>query len=302
MYPMPPPDVISRRLPTDRWHGERYMRFGPDGLLYVSIGAPCDVCLESTSPKGLTYSSIYTLNVTLGDNGGWKLFARGLRNVVGFDWHPDRPSDLYFTENGRDNMGDDTPECELNRAERPGLFFGFPECHTHSAAGDPYLRAAGDAGVPLPDPKFNPGNSKLNCNDPNSYRRPLQVLGPHIAPLGMRFYRWEQGRSWPKDYDRAIFMAEHGSVDRTSKIGYRVVLLKLADALGPSPRVVEHSELVTGFVGGKRGAPKASQTSWGRPADVVQLPDGSVLISDDGAHTIYRLYYKGFGGNSGSGK
>ncbi|KAI8464206.1 MAG: L-sorbosone dehydrogenase [Monoraphidium minutum] len=288
-YPVPPPDVVSRYLPTDRWHGERYMRFGPDGLLYVSIGAPCDVCLETKNAKGLVYSSIYTLNVSRGD-GGWDLYARGLRNVVGMDWHPDT-KELYFTENGRDNMGDNKPECELNRAEKRGLFFGFPQCHTE-AGGDPHLRPVGP-GFTLPDPKFNKDNSAMNCKDQKTYRRPLQALGPHIAPLGMRFYKWEQGKSWPREYDRTILIAEHGSVDRTSKIGYRLALVKIDGAASKAPRAVEHKEVVTGWLQGGKYAPKASQLTWGRPADVQQLPDGSLLISDDGGHTVYRMHYVG---------
>ena len=304
--------VVTSSLPGDRWHGERYMRFGPDGLLYVSIGAPCDACAERTSPEGVVFASIYSLNVSEGGDRGLRLFARGLRNVVGIDWHPDRPRDAYFTTNGRDGLGDDRPDCTLARADVPGLNFGFPYCH-QVGDGDPYLRALGP-GRPLPDPQLNARGSALNCSLRRSYRRPVQALGPHVAPLGLRFYRWDAASGWPRRYDRAAIVAEHGSWDRSSKIGYRLALVRVdyGDGGGGgtaggngtaggsggggssgAPRAVAHEAFVTGWVGGKPGDPKASQVSWGRPADVLQLPDGSLLVSDDGAHTVYRLHYTG---------
>ncbi|GBF97414.1 sorbosone dehydrogenase [Raphidocelis subcapitata] len=309
VFPADELEVVTDELPADRWHGERYMRFGPDGLLYVTIGAPCDVCKERASPSGVVYSSIYTVNVTdpaaRRGKAPLALYARGLRNVVGLDWHPDHPNELYFTDNGRDNMGDDAPDCTLEWADRPGLDFGFPYCHAEGE-GDPYLRTIGP-GLPLPDPKYNKNEAALNCSAPGSYRKPLQALGPHVAPLGLRFYRWEVGRSWPKEFDRTLIVAERGSWDRSSKIGYRLALLRLgrdgatakeqagpaAGRAGGAPRVVAHEELLTGFVGGKRGAPKDKQVSWARPVDVAQLPDGSLLISDDTGHTIFRLHYTG---------
>lgn len=302
--------VVTSSLPGERWHGERYMRFSPPpanggggggdgGLLHISIGAPCDVCAERTSPDGVVFSSIYTLNVT---DGALRLYARGLRNVVGMDWHPDRRGDLYFTTNGRDGMGDDQPDCTLAmaRAEEESVpDFGFPYCHQRGR-GDPYARDVGP-GAPLSDPKLNPGGgSARNCSLRRSYRRPVQALGPHVAPLGMRFYRWQAGvpGAWPREeYDRAAIIAEHGSWDRSSKIGYKLKLVRVdysdQQQQQQQPRATAHRDFVTGWVGGRPGDPKESQKSWGRPADVLQLPDGSLLVSDDGAHTVYRIAYTG---------
>jgi glucose/arabinose dehydrogenase len=305
VYPRGALERVSCRLPRDRWHGERYMRFGPDGLLYVSVGAPCDVCLERKTPSGIKTATIYTLNTTLGDEG-WQLYARGVRNSVGFDWHPESGA-LYFTDNGRDGLGDNKPDDKLLRAPVRGKFYGYPYCHVQGR-GDPYRRDSGPAGhgAPLPDPKLNQGERSLACGQRGTYVRPVQALGPHVAALGLRFYRRNASApgAWPAAYDNALLIAQHGSWNRTSKIGYRVAALRVAEpktasaaaaanAATSTAEAAGYGELVTGFLGGKRGAPKDAQPSWGRPVDVQQLPDGSVLVSDDGAHTVYRVAYTG---------
>jgi glucose/arabinose dehydrogenase len=204
------------------------------------------VCL-SDDP---VYASITRINR---DGSGLEIFARGVRNTVGFDWHP-ATGELWFTDNGRDWMGDDQPPDELNRANMTGLHFGFPHCH---------------AGT-LVDPEFG---SSQSCEQ---FTPPAAALGPHVAALGMRFYK---GRMFPESYSGQIFIAEHGSWNRTEKIGYRVMLVKLR-----GDRVVSYEPFVTGWlVGG---------TAWGRPVDVEVMADGSMLVSDDKNGVIYRITYR----------
>ena len=244
----PEPTVVTDSLPSDRWHGGKYLAFGPDGKLYVPVGAPCNVC-ERPDP----YSAILRLDP---DTGRREVFARGVRNSVGFDFHPET-GELWFTDNGRDYLGDDAPPCELNRAPAAGLHFGFPYCHAGTIA-DPEYRGR-DCG------EFTP---------------PAQALGPHVAPLGMKFY---DGASFPEDYRGDIFIAEHGSWNRSRKIGYRVARVRL-DAAG---NAVEYLPFVSGWLQGER--------NWGRPADVLVMPDGALLVSDDDLGAIYRVVWTGAG-------
>lgn len=237
--------VVNDSLPRDKWHGWKYIRQGPDGKLYFPIGAPCNVCV-SKDPR---YATIMRMDP---DGSHLGIFARGVRNTVGFDWHP-VTGELWFTDNGRDWLGDDLPPDELNRSWKEGLDFGFPYCH----------------GRNIPDPEFD---SSVSCSD---FVPPVMELGPHVAALGMRFYRGEQ---FPREYLGRIFIAEHGSWNRTEPIGYRITMVS-----PDGNRAASYKIFIEGWLDGNR--------SWGRPVDIVELPDGSILISDDTAGAIYRVSY-----------
>ena len=239
----PEPAVVTDTLPTDTHHGWKYLAFGPDGKLYVPVGAPCNVC-ESPEP----YATILRMDA---DGGNREVFARGVRNSVGFAFHPDT-GELWFTDNGRDHLGDNAPPCELNRAASADLHFGYPYCH---------------AGL-IEDPTFG---RVRGCE---GFTPPAQPLGPHVAPLGMAFY---DGAMFPDDYRGDIFIAEHGSWNRSRRIGYRVTRVALDDA----GNAVDYRPFVSGWLQGQR--------YWGRPADVLVMPDGALLISDDQAGAIYRV-------------
>jgi glucose/arabinose dehydrogenase len=242
--PSPKPEVVYDKLPTDVHHGWKFIRFGPDGRLYVPVGAPCNVCDRGG------YALIGALEL---QTKNFQTFAQGVRNTVGFDWHP-QTRELWFTDNGRDWLGEDVPADELNRAPRPGLHFGFPHCHQ----GD------------LADPQF--GRSR-RCAE---FEPPAQKLGPHVAALGMRFYT---GSMFPAEYRNQILIAEHGSWNRSKKSGYRVMLVRL-DAAG---KAVSYEPFAQGWLQG--------EAAWGRPVDLEVLPDGSVALSDDSAGVIYRISY-----------
>jgi glucose/arabinose dehydrogenase len=242
---VPDGERLNIDLPSDTHHGWRYIGFGPDNKLYISIGAPCNVCDE------YGYAQIIRVNP---DGTGRETYASGIRNSVGFTWHPES-GDLWFTDNGRDMMGDDIPPCELNRAERQGLHFGYPYCH----GGD------------IPDPKFGKGRQ---CD---SYTPPVQRLGAHVAPLGVKFYT---GDMFPKEYRNQVFIAEHGSWNRSKKIGYRVSLVRLEDN-----QSVSYEPFAFGWLQGESVS--------GRPVDLIVKDDGSLLVSDDFAGKIYRISYIG---------
>jgi len=241
----PRPVVVTDQLPADRHHGWKYLGFGPDGRLYVPVGAPCNVCL-----KDAPYASILRMNA---DGSQLSTYARGIRNSVGFDWHP-VTGELWFTDNGRDMLGDDTPACELNRATGPGQHFGFPHVH----------------GANTPDPEFG------KMPPPAPLVPPVVELGPHVAPLGMLFYT---GTQFPAAYRNSMLIAEHGSWNHSRKIGYRVTKVTLDDA----GAVIAHEPFASGWLQGELVS--------GRPVDLEQLADGSVLLSDDEAGVIYRISY-----------
>ncbi len=243
----PEPTVIFDGFPTERHHGWKYIAFGPDGLLYVPVGAPCNVC-EKEEP---IYASITRIDV---GNPTPEVVAKGVRNSVGFDWDP-LTGDMWFTDNGRDMMGDDIPPCELNHISSNGLHFGFPYCH----------------GGEILDPKFGEGKS---CDD---FTTPVWKFGAHVAPLGMNFY---EGKMFPKSYDNDIFVAQHGSWNRSIKSGYVVMVLDHTDN-----RVNNAKVFASGWLN------KATQKSWGRPVDIITMPDGSLLVSDDYADVVYRISY-----------
>lgn len=234
-------------LPNERHHGWKFIAFGPDGYLYVPVGAPCNVC-KRDDPR---FASIGRIDP---DNPRFQVVARGVRNSVGFDWHPNT-GELWFTDNGRDMLGDDVPPDELNRVERPGDHFGFPHCHGES----------------IRDPEFG---AQEPCT---KFKAPVQSLGAHVAALGMRFYR---GAQFPKHYHGAIFIAEHGSWNRTSPVGYRLSVVRLSNSAGPT-----YESFATGWLSGSGVT--------GRPVDLLELPDGSLLLSDDHAGRVYRISYHG---------
>jgi len=243
----PRPEVVSGAYPSDPHHGWKFIAFGPDGRLYVPVGAPCNIC----EPDPDRYANITALDVT---SGKVEVVARGVRNSVGFDWQP-QSGELWFTDNGRDLMGDDVPPDELNRLSKPGQHFGYPYCH----------------GSTIADPEFGKGR---RCTE---FVPPVQNLGAHVASLGMRFYT---GTQFPERYRNAVFIAEHGSWNRSSKVGYRVSVVRLQDN-----RAVSYEPFVSGWLQG--------ESAWGRPADVLAMPDGSLLVSDDHAGAIYRVVYRG---------
>ena len=238
------PQTIYDRLPSDVHHGWKFIRFGPDGRLYVPIGAPCNVCDRDG------YGLIGSLDLK---TKTFEVHSKGIRNSVGFDWHP-QTRELWFTDNGRDWLGDDQPADELNRAPRAGMHFGFPFCHQ----GD------------LPDPEF--GRAR-KCAE---FEPPAQKLGPHVAALGMRFYT---GSMFPAEYRNQIFIAEHGSWNRSKKTGYRVSLVRF-DSSG---KIKSYEAFAQGWLQG--------ESAWGRPVDLEILPDGSLAVSDDSAGVIYRISY-----------
>jgi glucose/arabinose dehydrogenase len=249
--------VINDTIPAS--HGARTIRFGPDDKLYIKVGAPCNVC-ENTEPYASTI-------VRMNPNGSnIEIYVQGTRNAVGYDWHP-LTGELWFTNNGRDGLGDEIPPETLNHATTIGQNFGFPYCH---------------AGY-ISDPEFG---HLGNCNQ---FTPPAQLLPAHVAPLGMRFYT---GTSFPTDYVNQVFIAEHGSWNRSSKIGYRISLV----------RINPDGSLATGYEIFADGWLQADDAVWGRPVDVQTMPDGALLISDDYANAIYRVQYicslAGFGGQT----
>ncbi len=241
----PEPVVVSEDFPGVRHHGWKYIAFGPDDKLYVPVGAPCNICDQEG------FAEITRINP---DGSGKEVFARGVRNTVGFTWHPES-GDMWFTDNGRDWMGDDMPPCELNRASGPGQHFGYPHCH----------------GTDVTDPDFGAGRT---CGE---FTAPVQDLGPHVAPLGLKFYT---GEAFPQGYRGQVFIAEHGSWNREEPIGYRITLVRLEGNEATAYETFAEGWLHDG-------------KSWGRPVDLAVLDDGSMLVSDDQAGVVYRIFYQG---------
>jgi glucose/arabinose dehydrogenase len=238
------PEVVFDKLPREVHHGWKFIRFSPDGKLAIPIGAPCNICNRDG------YAQIGVLDLS---SGKYETFAKGIRNTVGFDWHP-VTHELWFTDNGRDWLGDELPADELNRAPRAGMHFGFPHCHQ----GD------------LPDPEY--GRTR-RCAE---FEPPAQKLGPHVAALGMRFYT---GTQFPAEYRNQIFIAEHGSWNRSKKSGYRVSLVRFDSSGKPK----SYETFAQGWLQG--------ESAWGRPVDLEILPDGSLALSDDAAGAIYRISF-----------
>jgi glucose/arabinose dehydrogenase len=245
----PQPVVVYDKYPTEKHHGQKFIAFGPDGKLYIPVGAPCNIC-ESKDP---IFNSITRINP---DGSGFEIVSKGVRNTVGFTWHPDT-KEMWFTDNGRDMLGDDKPNCELNRSTGPGQHFGYPYVHQ----GD------------ILDPEFGK-NKKLT-----DYVKPVALLGPHTAPLGIEYYRNGQ---FPATHNNKFFIAKHGSWNRTEKIGYDVDMVEI-DSLGG---LVNKSTFISGWLSDDK------KDVWGRPVDLETMPDGSLLVSDDFANCIYKVSYK----------
>ena len=240
------PEIVFGDLPKKKWHGWKFIKFGPDEKLYVPIGAPCNVC----EPEDNLFGTITRMNK---DGSGFEIFASGVRNSVGFDWHPET-RELWFTDNGRDMLGDDLPPDELNNAPRAGLHFGFPYLH----------------GSNVIDPEF--GNKPVDLN----FTNPAQELGPHVASLGMQFYT---GRMFPAKYYNQIFIAEHGSWNRSEPIGYRISVVKLENS-----KPISYEVFAEGWLQKNR--------TLGRPVDLEIMGDGSLLVSDDHSGKIYRITFR----------
>jgi len=243
----PKKEVFVDNYPDKDHHGWKFIAFGPDSNLYVPVGAPCNIC----EPDDEIFATITRINMSTKQR---EIVHRGIRNTVGFAWHPET-KEMWFTENGGDWLGEDMPACELNYAPRDGMNFGYPYCHQ----GD------------YPDPKLG---KKHNCSE---FTPPAEKLGAHVAPLGLDFYT---GTMFPKEYVNQVFIAEHGSWNRTKPSGYRVVAAKIVDNVVESVTVFAEGWLETG-------------AAWGRPVDIECLPDGSMLVSDDAAGIIYRITYTG---------
>ena len=244
-------EVVYDGYPDEAHHGWKFIAFGPDGMLYIPVGAPCNICV-SEDP---IFASITRLDVSK-PGAKPEIYAHGVRNSVGMTWHPET-KELWFTDNGRDMLGDDIPDCELNKATTLGQHFGYPYWHAGTIK-DPEVGSEG--------------------KEASFYTAPEAKLGAHTAPLGLRFYTGDQ---FPATYKNQLFIAKHGSWNRSKKSGYEVILARL-DAMG---KVSGQEAMVTGWLD------QATQEAWGRPVDVQELKDGSLLISDDVANCIYRLSY-----------
>lgn len=240
-------DVIYDKFPTEWPHGWKNIAFGPDGKLYVPVGAPFNIGMPDER-----HASIFRMN---DDGTGIEKFASGVRNSVGINWDP-VTHEMWFTDNGRDMLGDDIPPDELNHAPKAGMNFGYPYFH----GGD------------IKDPEFG------GTHEASEFTPPAQKLGAHVASLGLKFYT---GNMFPAEYKNQIFIAEHGSWNRTKKSGYRISLVRLKDS-----KPTTYEAFATGWLD------DTTQKARGRPADVLVLEDGSMLVSDDTAGVIYRISYK----------
>ena len=242
----PQAQIVTDKLPDKRHHGWKYLAVGPDGFLYVPVGAPCNIC-ESEDPR---FASILQMDPATGET---TLYAAGVRNSVGMAWHPDT-GELWFSDNGRDMLGDDVPAEEINRVVKPGAHYGYPYIH----AGD------------IPDPQFGKGRNAAD------YVPPEIRIQAHSAALGLAFYTGDQ---FPASYRNALFIAEHGSWNRSSKVGYRVSVVRFSEA-GPV-----YEPFLDLWLKGEKVS--------GRPNDVLVSGDGSLLVSDDKVGAIYRVTYHG---------
>lgn len=240
-----PPEVITDDLPSKRHHGWKYLSMGPDGALYVPVGAPCNIC-KSVDPR---FASILRMDPKTGTT---TIYAAGVRNSVGLAWHP-TTGKLWFTDNGRDSLGDDVPADEINVVDTPSGHFGYPYWH----AGD------------VADPKFGKGHAAQN------YQQPILKVQAHSAALGIDFYT---GEGFPARYNNALFVAEHGSWNRSAKVGYQI------SVVFDTPQGPQYAPFITGWLRGEE--------NWGRPNDVLVTPDGELLISDDQTGSIYRVNYQ----------
>jgi len=240
---LPAPITVNDSYPSDQHHGWKYINFGPDGRLYVPVGAPCNICESDEN-----YAVITSIDVKGEDK---KIVAKGIRNTVGFDWHP-QTKELWFTDNGRDLWGDDQPPEELNRVSEAGQHFGYPYRYGKTLVDDEFK---------APEIEFIPAALELP---------------PHTAPLGMKFYT---GDMFPDEYKNQILIPHHGSWNRSTPDGYYISSVEIVDGEAQAHQIFASGWLQDG-------------QSWGRPVDILQLPDGSILVSDDEAGCIYRISYE----------
>ncbi|WP_405414731.1 PQQ-dependent sugar dehydrogenase [Maribacter sp. Asnod1-A12] len=240
-------ELIYDDFPTEFHHGWKYIAFGPDDKLYVPVGAPCNICNRTDEDE--RFATISRMDP---DGSNREIYARGVRNTVGFTWHPDT-GQMWFTDNGRDMLGDDIPPCELNTVTKAGQHFGYPFCH----------------GGIVKDPEFGDLHP---CSD---FVDPALQLDAHVAPLAIKFYT---GDMFPKEYKGKAFIAEHGSWNRSKKVGYRIMMVDIEDG-----KVINSEIFIDGWLD------EVAQKATGRPVDLLVLEDGSMLISDDYGDAIYRL-------------
>lgn len=245
----PAPVVVYEDYPDALHHGWKYIAFGPDDKLYVPVGAPCNICDSTVVDE--RFATITRMDP---DGSNREIVTRGVRNTVGFSWHPET-GELWFTDNGRDMLGDDIPPCELNRVTETGQHFGYPFCH----------------GGTISDPEFGAQHS---CDE---FVAPVKPLGAHVAPLAVKF---PTGNMFPQQYKNFALIAEHGSWNRSKKSGYRISRVEIA---GDS--AVSYSSFIEGWLN------EDTQEAFGRPVDLLFLEDGSLLISDDVGNAIYRVTY-----------
>jgi glucose/arabinose dehydrogenase len=245
-----PQDLTAKfDLPPEQHHNWKYVAFGPDGKLYVPFGAPCNICEPPEQ-----YAQIRRYNA---DGSGKEVVARGVRNSVGFDWHP-KTKEMWFTDHGRDWMGDDGPQDELNRLTKAGQNFGFPYCHADGKVDADFKKKDACKGV----------------------ARPVALMGPHAAAMGVKFYT---GKMFPAEYQNTMFIARKGSWNRTKPAGFDVVNVRP----GEDGKGAKVTPFLTGFQEGGEG-----YKFWGRPAYVAQMPDGALLVSDEQVGAIYRISYE----------
>ena len=249
---LPKKNIFMNNLPSETWHGLKYIDFGPDGSLYIPVGVPCNICLEPQT-KDPRFAAIHKYV-----DGELITVADGVRNSVGFDWHP-VTNKMYFSDNGRDWLGDNSPSCELNVVDKEGSFYGYPYKHAKNVI-DP------EFGHMIPDVE-------------KDFVDPIAELGPHVAPLGIAFY---DGNVFPEKYHNSVFVALHGSWNKyNGKSGYKVVLVQLDE----EGNYINQEDFISGWL--------LNEVAWGRPAAPFVMSDGSLLVSDDKYNVIFRVTYKG---------
>ena len=247
---LPNKKLVTDNLPSDTWHGWKWLGFGPDGYLYVPVGAPCNICLKPLKDDS-RFASIHRIL----EDGSLEKVASGIRNTVGFDWHP-KTEKLYFSDNGRDWLGDDSPSCELNIINEEGEFFGYPYKHSTNVIDPEYGKLISDLDIDFTDP--------------------ILELGAHVAPTGIAFY---DKNTFPSSFKNNLFITLHGSWNRSKKVGYKVISVNFDD----DGNYLAHKDFISGWLNNGK--------VWGRPSAPFVKSDGSLLISDDKYNVIYRVTY-----------
>jgi len=248
-------ELLFDGLPNYSHHGWRYAAIGADDMLYIAVGAPCNIC-ETQGMEGTI------VRMPLDGSAAPEIYATGIRNSVGIDFHP-ISGDMYFTDNGSDGMGDLIPPDELNRAATPGLNFGFP-------------RYGGGDIIPQHDASGNIIGGAVDVSPPPGLTMPAMEFGAHGAALGIHFYR---GKMFPEEYKGDAFVAQHGSWNRSDPFGYRILRVHFDQVGNPVSKTV----FADGWLQNGR--------AWGRPVDIKELGDGSLLVSDDHGDVVYRITF-----------